>query len=95
MSSLVKHASPERDYTIIILHQGLSPANQQALAAYEKDKVKIEVRQLDDQLLPKSKIRRATISGPTSSPCRSSTVSLSRNSSRNTTRLFISTLTRS
>lgn len=50
VSSLVKHASPEKDYRIIILHQGLSPANQQALAAYEKAKVKIEFRQLDDQL---------------------------------------------
>ena len=28
VSSLVKHASPEKDYTIIILHQGLSQFEQ-------------------------------------------------------------------
>lgn len=50
INSLVKQARPNNDYKVIILHQGLSQAHQQALAAYKRANVKIDFHQLDDQL---------------------------------------------
>ncbi|GHV98374.1 glucosyltransferase [Lactobacillus nasalidis] len=58
LSSLAENADPEKDYTVIILHQGLSPEHQDALTACGKGKLRVSFRQLDEELLAPIQNRR-------------------------------------
>ena len=50
ITSLIEHASPQRSYHLVVLHEGLSAANQERLAAMAKDNVSIGFVPMEGQI---------------------------------------------